>query len=443
VAEWEVKRAFRSLVLAGVIEGPGDAARAKMRAIRQGALPPLVTLPGARFACQGTGECCQNYAYGPLDPEDVKSLQALDLSRFPNLPPGPPVEEREVGAVRGVFLKTVDERCVFLEDGNRCGIHARAGAAAKPQFCRQYPAQRALTIDGLKVFDRGECAAFAIAARSGEPIEDLVPAKPGEHLQITHPAVTLPDGLPCDYGFLAPLLSALVERLGAEKGDASGAISLVAGACHTFAEILTNVAMVPGEPEATLAQFIGDVRQGRPCEPPSTQDRAMSAALSLVYALLGVVLSSLLRAQNGDTRVANVRLLREVSEALFFLRALLNAAMGEPLEEPHKSAARIALDPEAEDALRLSLRQQLFAERLLVSDRLGAGVLRLAAVHMISIAGSKLRASARGAAQASAADLSWAHHSVQIVLRANNFTPLLLAEECRVWDVAAAAAALG
>ena len=36
-------------------------------------------------------------------------------------------------------LRHIDGVCVFLEADDRCAIHRRLGAAAKPAICQQYP----------------------------------------------------------------------------------------------------------------------------------------------------------------------------------------------------------------------------------------------------------------------------------------------------------------
>ena len=104
--------------------------------------------------------------------------------------------------------------CVFLENGNRCGIHARFGGAAKPGFCQLFPIVAQATLSGLRVSDSGECAAFPTSARTGPTLEEqfaevqeLVPA----NLPLHHPLVGFGPGLQADFGFFEPLREALVE----------------------------------------------------------------------------------------------------------------------------------------------------------------------------------------------------------------------------------------
>src|SRR5262249_44707923 len=147
---------------------------------------PTSLLEGARFECQGSGECCQNYAFGPLEDDDIARLEALDLKDF-----APPYVEEKNGAR---YLRSVDNHCVFLAPDMRCGLHARFGADAKPRICRLYPLATLATIEGLRLYDSGSCATFAISARTGLPLLDdlervrrLLPS----HAQLYHPIVNL------------------------------------------------------------------------------------------------------------------------------------------------------------------------------------------------------------------------------------------------------------
>src|SRR5512139_1369155 len=89
-------------------------------------LRPLKARPGARFRCSGDGLCCTDiHALGVLTQSEVRELRARrSLSVVYN------------DEVDGYCLKPVDHHCLFLED-ERCTIHARYGADAKPMGCRR------------------------------------------------------------------------------------------------------------------------------------------------------------------------------------------------------------------------------------------------------------------------------------------------------------------
>src|SRR5438132_1509574 len=91
--------------------------------------------------------------HGAIHDPVVKRLEALDIERaYPDLAGQPWFDVAEwKDDHRVLYLATVGERCVFLRDDRRCGLHAAFGADAKPGFCRLYPIQALPTIDGLKI----------------------------------------------------------------------------------------------------------------------------------------------------------------------------------------------------------------------------------------------------------------------------------------------------
>src|SRR5262249_52636181 len=121
------------------VEGAGDATAARADRLARGeeALR-LVILDGARFQCQGSGACCRSYVFGPLYDDDIARLEGLD---FPDL-------ERPfvVAANGGPRLRSVGDRCIFLDADERCRIHLRYGAEAKPRICRLYPLEAHATV---------------------------------------------------------------------------------------------------------------------------------------------------------------------------------------------------------------------------------------------------------------------------------------------------------
>ncbi|MDP2313611.1 MAG: hypothetical protein Q8P41_11945, partial [Pseudomonadota bacterium] len=216
-----VEQVVRTLLLLHMLDGAGESDRARLRRAQQGEALPLVTLPGARFGCQGSGGCCRNYVFGPLTDADVARVEALDLSPFRGagraLGDGPFYESRPRPDGRADrYLRTTDSgTCVFLDAGQRCGLHARHGAASKPGFCQLFPIVAWQTVAGLRVYDGGECVSFPASAASGPTIEDawaevrgLVPSPP-----MSHPLVHLAPGAPCDLAWFLPVLDDLVANV--------------------------------------------------------------------------------------------------------------------------------------------------------------------------------------------------------------------------------------
>jgi len=98
-----------------------------------------VTLPviiprvaGQRWACHSCGDCCRSLVVH-LTPMDRRAIDEQGWS-------GELSVEPYVRLGRGWALnKRDDGACVFLDAENRCRIHARYGADAKPLACRVYP----------------------------------------------------------------------------------------------------------------------------------------------------------------------------------------------------------------------------------------------------------------------------------------------------------------
>src|SRR5207245_2272987 len=95
------------------------------------------------FTCQQSGACCRNEWLIGVEESARARLEAVDWTRLdPPLPPGPkfrPLPFVLAGGERTTFARRPDGACVFLEPDERCGIHTRLGARAKPQACREFP----------------------------------------------------------------------------------------------------------------------------------------------------------------------------------------------------------------------------------------------------------------------------------------------------------------
>jgi lysine-N-methylase len=100
---------------------------------------PLRNLPVLQnWECHHCSDCCRIEA--PVSDSEKERLEQLGLAGEPDMAPGPWFERKGWGRVgRWVLKRRADGRCVFLSDANRCRLHERFGAEAKPFVCRLFP----------------------------------------------------------------------------------------------------------------------------------------------------------------------------------------------------------------------------------------------------------------------------------------------------------------
>ncbi|HND31142.1 MAG TPA: YkgJ family cysteine cluster protein [Myxococcota bacterium] len=135
------------------------------------------TLEDARFHCSSCGSCCRGFRFGPIEPEVIERLKAEKVEE--HWPPAAEgwVEELDTPeGTRWMFRNRADGSCVFLQDDNRCAIHARWGAEAKPGFCREFPFRVLKTGGDTVVSLRGECAGLWHSSLDGETVESQAEA---------------------------------------------------------------------------------------------------------------------------------------------------------------------------------------------------------------------------------------------------------------------------
>ncbi|HZU99931.1 MAG TPA: YkgJ family cysteine cluster protein, partial [Planctomycetota bacterium] len=435
-----VETSLRSLLLLNLVEGAGDGIREKIRAQRASKDHPLRALPMARFACQGIGDCCQSYLLGPLMKADVARLEKLDIrGKLPQVGEAPYLEEIELEGKRETFLKRVEDRCVFLLEDGRCGIHAHFGFREKPFVCRVFPYTVVLTFEGIRVADMGECSTFAVSSQSGEAATEiagqLLETLEGQ-LVLVHPTVQL-GALPCDSGHFAPVTDALIEL--ASRGSGVGpTLAAVGELLQGFVEALEACPLEAGEPDATVSRFVERVRAFPVVAPRATREDHEALAV-LASALLGAILPSVRSAKVLARGVLSAGQQRELSELLFLLRAVATRSALDPY---HMRALQVPLGPEVQAALELSIRQQIFAGRIFIKDHVRAGVLRLSLALALSVLGGKLRALAQGATQVRPLDLSWAHHLAQRGLRTPRNDEILVQQAALAWEACRSAASI-
>lgn len=116
-------------------------------------LPGVRGVHGARFACQGCGFCCRFHQLGPMSPQDRARIADSHPETW--WPPAAAGWSRTGPA--GVELRKLDGHCVFLDADQRCALHARLGAQAKPMFCRLFPYQLVEDAEGVAIIVRDSC----------------------------------------------------------------------------------------------------------------------------------------------------------------------------------------------------------------------------------------------------------------------------------------------
>lgn len=128
------------------------------------------TIDDARWSCQSCGACCRGFSFGPVEPHVIAGLQEKKIEEHW----APAQKEWHVQNPKtGEFFFThVDGHCIFLQEDNRCAIHARFGSKAKPWFCREYPFHVVEDPQGLNITIREDCGGAHKSFLSGEKINE-------------------------------------------------------------------------------------------------------------------------------------------------------------------------------------------------------------------------------------------------------------------------------
>jgi lysine-N-methylase len=122
---------------------------------------PVRSLPTIqRWDCQSCSDCCRSYAVGVTEAERERLLAQNWEGIVPTILEG--------GGHR--LNHRADGACVFLDDDNRCRIHAKFGEAAKPMACRIYPFVLVPAGDHWRVGMRFACP--SVAKNQGRPLAE-------------------------------------------------------------------------------------------------------------------------------------------------------------------------------------------------------------------------------------------------------------------------------
>jgi hypothetical protein len=90
--------------------------------------------------------------------------------------------------------------------------------------------------------------------------------------------------------------------------------------------------------------------------------------------------------------------------------------------------AAIAADAGVDEALRISMRQQLFGRHFLVGGHASAGLVRIAVIQLLALAGARIEAGARAL---TAADLNRGHVLATRAFESGKFDAVLVEHEPR------------
>ena len=428
-AEGDVDAALRSLLYLHAVEGAGDELSARLERVvaRTEAIPTSI-LAGARFGCQGSGGCCQGYTFGPLTDDDVARLDALDLAgAFPAIT-GPYVEQLE----HGRYLKRDGDRCVFLAGDRRCGIHAAFGAGAKPGFCQLYPLDSFGTVEGIRVVDRGTCATFGVSARTGLPlVDDLARVRPLLDPPLLHHPVVQVDGWPWDYGLFLRFTTGACDLVRQDIGTASDTLAAIGRMLAALAATMQTCPLEPGQPDGVVADVLATPAAAWYAGPGDGATTGLRRLTTLLGDLTPAMSSAIEqgRAQSWADRFREVvALLEHVSERL----TAGGDGDGAPAGDAARAPAGPGHGPDVDEALRISLRQQLFGRHVLVGGHAGAGLVRIGMIHLLALASARLAAGDR---PLTAADLSRGHMVATRVLHTGAIDGVLLIHEPRWPDL--------
>ena len=329
--------------------------------------PPVRTLPGARWSCRSTGHCCRSFDLGPVEPKTLAALEAADLpALWPAAREQPWYELRQLpSGEQAAWLTRRSGACIFLDDQQRCAIHALLGEPAKPAFCREFPFHMVAERTGLTVVVRNTCAGLHASCLDGAP---LAPQ-----------AAALPD-LPRAYPVarFEPTRVEILPGLGLDLDSWAGAEPAI-----------LNLVDAPDEqPEATVAQLRDALARATGRSLPQPDSERLDRAYAEAWTILAAAVTTLATAQapQDDPRAALPGRAR---------RWLEQALRDHPAVVP-------PLDPGARTYLNGQLRSLIFGK---IFHRMG-GLPRALGLLLLELRMARLVAGATTAGPLGAAALS-------------------------------------
>jgi Fe-S-cluster containining protein len=417
-----LEASYRRLLHLNLVEGAGDQVLARIARLRAGTESlEQVVLPETRFGCIGSGDCCQSYHLGTLTDADLALLDRLPLrEQFPHLEPPYWFERALRDGTTGRYLKTTDFRCVFLRDDCRCGLHAAFGAENKPSMCRTYPFEEYVTFDGAQVYNVCGCSEFSTTSRAGAPLAEQLPTllPVMRRAPLTHPVTILDDQVAVDFGYVQPVLRAAVEELRTPRAGAPELLRALARRLSALSRGLQSCPLTPSGPTQALEAVLSPSPPDDCLRPGDSREGAAAVARIAVQTARAVteIISEnhLARDEHYSGRQS-----KELIPILQMLAELAAHRADPSLElSPYarEVAAVDATDPELDEVLCISLREQLFGGAALLQDRTDAGLLRLAFGQLVALWGGRLRALVAGRARVEPKDLDRPHMLAERVM---------------------------
>jgi Fe-S-cluster containining protein len=447
-SEKRIEELLRMFLLMGFLEGSGDAVVERLQALRRGEekLERMV-LDGARFECQGSGECCQNYLLGPLKDSDIARLEKLPIAEhFPELGPGPYFRTREVeGEPPKRYLHTIDNgfgtRCIFLQPDQHCGLHAKLGAEAKPDLCRSYPIEDWITIDGIRTFDKGSCASFARSARRGLTLVDDMPRLRDLSYrtnEVSHPPVRTPL-CTYDFGLQLTLQKSLLVLVRRGLGDPVTTLTAIGRSMRGALETLAACPLEEGAPERLVDELCDRAPEAFYLADPNPEEVARGAEhfASLCDGVLNRTMARIAGKRDEGASAFSEPHARELAQLLHIGRSAAGAVAWGSLDDPWLSQVTVLpiFGADCDEVLRISLRQSLFSNRMIIDERPLPAILRMALVMALTVFGGRLHAAGDDLPSVRAEDLSRPHMVAQRTLDIVDAKEVCFEHEEHIWEI--------
>ncbi len=122
----------------------------------------MPAIPHQRWSCHSCSHCCRSLVIHLFDQDRKKIDRQKWAGRLGDAPYG------RAGRA-WVLNKKPDGACVFLDQNNRCMIHAEFGEEAKPLACRMFPFSVRPVRRGWRASLRFDCP--SAAASQGKPLD--------------------------------------------------------------------------------------------------------------------------------------------------------------------------------------------------------------------------------------------------------------------------------
>ncbi len=131
---------------------------------------PIRNLPVMQnWDCHSCADCCRLVVM--ITDDEKRRIEALDQANDPEIAPKPWFVPAGPGSKKWTLTQRPGGGCVFLTNGNRCRLHERFGADAKPFVCRVFPFVLVPAGDHWRVGMRFSCP--SAAANRGRPVADI------------------------------------------------------------------------------------------------------------------------------------------------------------------------------------------------------------------------------------------------------------------------------